>query len=124
MPLWKAEKWDPDEWSKLFKKAGAKYVIPVGEHHDGFPLWDSKLTDWNAAKIGPKRDLIAELGEAVRVRGTKYGPSYHGLLNYYSPEYSGPDPDYLNEDYIEFTHAKIREIIDLYEPDILWLDGD
>lgn len=124
IPLWKAEKWDPEEWSELFSKAGAKYVIPVGEHHDGFPLWDSKLTDWNAANMGPERDLIAELGEAVRARGMKYGPSYHGLLNYYSPEHSGPHPDHLNEDYIEFMHAKLREIIDLYEPDILWLDGD
>ena len=124
IPLWKAENWDPEEWSELFEKAGAKYVIPVGEHHDGFPLWDSKLTDWNAANMGPERDLIAELGEAVRAKDMKYGPSYHGLLNYYSPEHSGPHPDYLNDDYIEFMHAKIREIIDLYEPDILWLDGD
>jgi alpha-L-fucosidase len=74
--------------------------------------------------MGPERDLIRELGESVRARGMKYGPSYHGLLNYYTPEYSGPHPDYLNEDYIEFMHAKIREIIDLFEPDVLWLDGD
>ena len=124
IPLWKAENWDPDEWADLFKRAGAKYVIPVAEHHDGFPLWDSKLTDWNAAKMGPQRDLIAELGEAVRERGMKYGPSYHGLLNYYTPEYSGPHPEFINENYIEFMHAKIREIIDLFEPDLLWLDGD
>lgn len=124
IPLWKAENWDPEEWAELFEKAGARYVIPVGEHHDGFPLWDSKLTDWNAAQMGPERDLMAELGEAVRARNMKYGPSYHGLLNYYTPEFSGPHPDYLNDDYIEFMHAKIREIIDLFEPDILWLDGD
>lgn len=124
IPLWKAENWNPDEWADLFKRAGANYVIPVGEHHDGFPLWDSKLTDWNAARMGPERDLIAELGESVRARGMKYGPSYHGLLNYYTPEFSGPHPEYINEDYIEFMHAKMREIIDLFEPDILWLDGD
>ncbi|TVR14030.1 MAG: alpha-L-fucosidase [Balneolaceae bacterium] len=124
IPLWKAENWDPDEWADLFEKAGARYVIPVGEHHDGFPLWDSALTGWNAAQMGPKRDLIRELGEAVRARGMKYGPSYHGLLNYYTSEFSGPHPDYISDDYIEFMHAKIREIIDLFEPDILWLDGD
>ncbi|TVQ04390.1 MAG: alpha-L-fucosidase [Balneolaceae bacterium] len=124
IPLWRAENWDPDEWADLFKRAGANYVIPVGEHHDGFPLWDSGLTQWNAAQMGPERDLIAELGESVRALGMKYGPSYHGLLNYYTPEYSGPHPEYINENYIEFMHAKMREIIDLFEPDILWLDGD
>jgi alpha-L-fucosidase len=124
IPLWKAENWNPDEWADLFKQAGANYVIPVGEHHDGFPLWDSNLTEWNAAQMGPERDLIAELGEAVRARGMKYGPSYHGLLNYYDAEHSGPHPEYINEKYVEFIHAKIREIIDLFEPDILWLDGD
>ena len=124
IPLWKAENWDPDEWASLFERAGAKYVIPVGEHHDGFPLWDSALTDWNAAQMGPERDLIRELGESVRERGMKYGPSYHGMLNYYTPEYSGPHPDYISDEYIEFMHAKIREIIDFFEPDVLWLDGD
>lgn len=124
IPLWKAENWDPEAWADLFVRAGARYVIPVGEHHDGFPLWDSALTEWNAAQMGPKRDLIRELGESVRARGMKYGPSYHGLLNYYEPEFSGPHPDYISEEYIEFMHAKIREIIDLFEPDVLWLDGD
>lgn len=124
VPMWKAENWDPEEWADLFHKAGARYVVPVGEHHDGFPLWDSELTDWNAAQMGPERDLIGDLGESVRARGMKYAPSYHGLLNYYEPGHGGPHPDYMSEDYVTFMHDKLRELIDNYQPDLLWLDGD
>ena len=75
--LFKAEKWDPDEWAELFHKAGAKYVVLTAEHHDGYALWDSELTPWCATKIGPKRDLVGDLGKAVRKKGIKYAPSYH-----------------------------------------------
>ena len=61
IPLFKAEKYDPDEWADLFAKAGARYVVPVAEHHDGFAMWNSDLTPWCAGKMGPKRDLIGEL---------------------------------------------------------------
>lgn len=75
--LFTAENWDPDEWARLFRDAGARYVIPTGEHHDGFVLWDSELTEWCATKKGPMRDLIGDLGESVRNQGMKYGISYH-----------------------------------------------
>ncbi len=61
-----AERWDPDEWASTFEGAGAKYVVLVAEHHDGFSLWDSDMNRWNAAKMGPKRDLVKELSEAER----------------------------------------------------------
>src|SRR5580692_4832234 len=61
IPLFRAEKWDPADWAKLFKAAGARYVIPVAEHHDGFAMYDSGLSDWSAAKMGPHRDVIGEL---------------------------------------------------------------
>ena len=77
VPLFKAENWDPAAWAKLFKEAGATYVIPTGEHHDGFVLWDSELTPWTATKKGPMRDLIGDLAKAVRAEGLKYGISYH-----------------------------------------------
>jgi len=57
----KAEKYDPDDWAQLFKKAGARYVVPVSEHHDGFAMYDSAHSHWTAAKIGPRRDLIGIL---------------------------------------------------------------
>lgn len=124
IPMWKAENWDPEEWANLFEQAGAKYVVPVGEHHDGFPLWDSSITDWNAAHMGPKRDIIGELGVAVREQGMKYGPSYHALFNSYTPKYSAPHPDFFSDNYITFMNAKLKELIDKYKPDLMWLDGD
>jgi len=75
--LYTAKNWKPQEWAKLFKEAGATYVIPTGEHHDGFVNWDSELTEWCATKMGPKRDLIGDLAKAVRAEGLKYGISYH-----------------------------------------------
>ena len=77
IPQFKAEKFDAGEWAKLFKDAGAKYVVPVAEHHDGFPMYDSELTDWCAAKQGPKRDVIGELAAAFRQEGIVVGASSH-----------------------------------------------
>ena len=61
IPMFKAEKFDADEWADLFKEAGAKYVVPVAEHHDGFAMYDSGLNEWNAVKMGPKKDIIGLL---------------------------------------------------------------
>jgi alpha-L-fucosidase len=77
IPQFKAEKWDPAEWAKLFKEAGAQYVVPVAEHHDGFSMYDSGLSDWTAVKMGPKRDVIGELAKAVRAEGLHFGLSSH-----------------------------------------------
>jgi alpha-L-fucosidase len=73
----KAERFDPAGWARLFKEAGVKYVVPVAEHHDGFPMYDSDYTDWSAAKRGPRRDLIGQLAEAVRAEGIVFGASSH-----------------------------------------------
>ncbi len=77
IPMFKAEKYDPAAWAALFKRAGAKYVMPVAEHHDGFPMYDSALTEWCAAKMGPKRDLIGDLADAVRAEGLVFSASSH-----------------------------------------------
>jgi alpha-L-fucosidase len=138
VPLFRAEKWDPAAWAKLFREAGATYVIPTGEHHDGFVLWDSGLTPWTATKKGPKRDLIGELGNAVRAEGLKYGISYHrerhpdrftretGLIeeeirrmpeaaSLYGPfEYD----DAFIADYV----ARWKEAERKYRPDFMWID--
>ena len=58
IPLWKAEKWDPDKLMELYKKAGARYFVSMGTHHDNFFLWNSKLNKWNAANMGPKKDVV------------------------------------------------------------------
>lgn len=77
IPMFKAEHFDARAWARLFREAGAKYVVPVAEHHDGFPIYDSKLTDWCAGKMGPKRDLLGELATAVRAEGLHLGASSH-----------------------------------------------
>jgi alpha-L-fucosidase len=77
IPLFKAEHFDPAAWARLFKDAGAKYVVPVAEHHDGFAMYDSGLSDWTAAKMGPHRDVIGELAKAVRAEGLHFGASSH-----------------------------------------------
>lgn len=120
----RAQNWDPERWARLFAEAGARYVIPVAEHHDGFPMWDSRYTEWDAADRGPRRDVIGELAEAVRAEDLRFGASYHAMLNYYTPKYSGPHPAYMGDDYVRYMNAKARELIDEYHPSVLWLDGD
>ena len=77
IPMFTAEEWDPDEWARLFRRAGARYVVLVAEHHDGFALWDCSYTRWSAARMGPRRDVVRELAEAVRDQGLVFGVSYH-----------------------------------------------
>jgi alpha-L-fucosidase len=77
IPMFKAEHFDPAAWAELFKKAGAKYVVPVAEHHDGFAMYDSGLSDWTVVKMGPHRDTTGELAKAVRAVGLHFGLSSH-----------------------------------------------
>ena len=77
IPMFKAEHFDPAAWAHLFAESGAKYVVPVAEHHDGFAMYDSGLSDWTAAKMGPHRDLIGDLAKAVRAEGLHFGVSSH-----------------------------------------------
>jgi alpha-L-fucosidase len=77
IPRFTADHFDPAEWAKLFREAGARYVVPVAEHHDGFPMYATPLTRWNAANMGPKRDVIAELTSAFRKEGLTAGLSSH-----------------------------------------------
>ena len=81
VPMFKAEKFDANEWATLFKEAGAKYVIPVAEHHDGFAMYDSDLNEWNAVKMGPKKDIIGLLKKAVEKQGLVFGVSSHRAEN-------------------------------------------
>ncbi len=69
----------PTHWAQLFKKSGAKYVVPTAQHHDNFAMWDSQVTPFNAKNMGPKHDLIGELAAAVRKQGLKFGVSNHGI---------------------------------------------
>jgi alpha-L-fucosidase len=97
IPLFDGAKFDADEWADLFYRAGARFAGPVAEHHDGFSLWDSKLTKWNAKLMGPKRDVVGELEKAYRARGMKYLTAFHHAENWkfyphWVDEYDTSDP--------------------------------
>lgn len=81
IPMFKAEKFNADEWVSLFKEAGIKYVVPVAEHHDGFSLYKSVGNKWNSVAMGPKRDIIGELKEASVKQGLHFGLSSHRAEN-------------------------------------------
>ncbi len=139
IPLFKAERWDPEAWVDLFKRAGAKYVVPVAEHHDGFPMYDSDFTNWNAARMGPCRDTVAELAVATRQAGLKFGVSSHRAFNWryytFSEAFDNYDPDYhklygvphpeeapVSYAFILDWYARVRELVDKFSPDVLWFD--
>lgn len=99
IPMFKGEKFDADEWAELFKKAGAKFAGPVGEHHDGFSMWNSSVNEWNSANMGPKRDVVGELEKAVRKQGMKYFVAFHHAESWFAyphwmKEYDTSDPRY------------------------------
>jgi len=77
VPMFTGSKFNADEWVDLFVRAGAKYVVPVAEHCDGFPMYASDFTEWNASRMGPKRDVIAEIATATRRRNLHFGASSH-----------------------------------------------
>jgi alpha-L-fucosidase len=138
LPMYTAANWDPDAWADLFKKAGAKYVLAPGEHHDGFSNWDSAINPYNAVNYGPKRDLDGDLIKAVRKVGLKTGISDHSFFHFvFIPALAGSDQydpkwanfynvaDKSNGARIKFMHdwvAKRIETIDKYQPDMLWFD--
>jgi alpha-L-fucosidase len=77
IPLWKAEKWNPEKLMALYKKAGAKYFVSMGSHHDNFFLWDSKIHRWNAVNMGPHKDVVGIWQKTAKEQGLKFGVSEH-----------------------------------------------
>ena len=147
IPMFKAERFDPKQWAALFKEAGAKYVVPVAEHHDGFPMYDCSFTDWSAAKMGPHRDVVGELAAAVRDEGLVLGVSSHraehwwfydqGMtfdsdvrdqknLGLYGPAKSrekaedGTQPP--DQAFLDDWLARTAELVDKYHPQLVWFD--
>jgi alpha-L-fucosidase len=77
IPLWKAERLDPDQLMALYKKTGARYFVSMGTHHDNFFLWDSRIHRWNSVKMGPQKDIVGIYQQAARKQGLKFGVSEH-----------------------------------------------
>lgn len=142
------DKWNPDAWAALFRKSGARFVMPTAEHHDNFALWDSDVTRYNSVDMGPHRDIVGELGAAVRRQGMKFGVSNHGIENFTfinpAPELDARlkaakadlyDPawaDFYNvadhspaamQRFLTDWVNRNYELIDKYHPDILWFDN-
>jgi len=151
IPLFKAEKFDPKAWAALFREAGARYVVPVAEHHDGFQMYESELSEWNAAQKGPCRDVVRELGAACAEQGMELGVSSHRIEHYwflgegrkfesdireplvrgdlYWPSVPGPDNwDDVHSDpqptqeFLEDWMVRTCELIDKVHPRILYFD--
>ncbi|MCD6304514.1 MAG: alpha-L-fucosidase [Planctomycetes bacterium] len=136
VPMFKAEHFDAEDWAELFKQAGARFAGPVAVHHDGFSMWASKLTPWNVKDMGPKRDTTGELAEAIRKRGMRFLTSFHhARTRKWYPQVEGwpttsSDPIlqllYMNlpeKLFDELWQAKLGEVIDQYQPDVIWFDG-
>lgn len=131
---WKAENYDPQQWVDLAKAAGMKYVVLTTRHHDGFALGDSKVNPFNAAQMGPRRDLITPYADAVRRSGLKLG-FYYSPASWSHPDYPGPffrdwpgEKDWKSEEsrrrFIEYYRQEIRELMTGYgKVDLLWYDG-
>ncbi len=140
IPLFKAEKFNAEEWADLFQKAGAKFAGPVAEHHDGFAMWDTQWSEWNAANMGPKRDIVGELERAIKSRGMKFVTAFHHAANWgffpvWDKRYDCSDPRYSglygqiheredepSQDFLTEWYGKIIEVIDAYSPDFIWFD--
>lgn len=157
IPTWKAEKFDPAYLMGLYKKAGAKYFVSMGVHHDNFDMWDSKLNPWNAAKMGPKKDIVGLFRKAALKEGMRFGVSEHLAVSYHwfqtshgadkegefkGVPYDGADPKYASlyhethpapgnawneagvpEKWKEHYFLRIKDLIDRYEPDLMYTDG-
>lgn len=150
IPMFKAEKFNADEWAELFQNAGANYVVPVAEHHDGFQMYRSEVSHWNAYEMGPKRDVLGELKESCGSRGMQVGASSHRMEHWFfmghgkefdsdirEPMQRGdfywpamPEADFQDiysqpeptEEYLQDWLVRTCEIIDRYRPEVLYFD--
>lgn len=136
-----AENFDADGWAALFKRAGAQFVVPVAEHHDGFAMYDTDRSRWKATAMGPKRDIIGELAEAVRRQWMIFGLSTHraehwwfmnggtgypsdvhdpAYADFYGPAARQDAPP--NEQFLADWLLRTVELVDRYRPQLMWFD--
>ncbi|ACB76253.1 alpha-L-fucosidase [Opitutus terrae] len=124
-PRFTAELFDAKQWADLFARAGVRYVVPTSKHHDGFALWPSAEASrtwgrpWNAAEIGPKRDLLRELADATRERGLKFG-FYYSLYEWFNPLWLKERPRYVTQHMI----PQFKDVVTRYQPAIIFSDGE
>ncbi|MEQ8473085.1 MAG: alpha-L-fucosidase [Marinoscillum sp.] len=151
VPLFKADSFDATVWADLFEKAGAQFSGVVAEHHDGWSNWHSEINPWNAYDMGPNRDLVGELEQAIHGRGMKFVTTFHMARNLqvyqndtanwlndksyfpYNPEMPTSSEDSLirmmygnipKARFYENWFGKLKEVIDGYSPDLIYFDGE
>lgn len=131
------EQYDADAWMKLASEAGVKYIVITSKHHDGFALWDSKVSNYDIMDFSPyKKDILASLFKACKKYNIKFG-LYHSIMDWHHPKaQSINEPHYWNFDgenktnsqfpeYLEdFMKLQLKELVENYDPDILWFDGE
>jgi alpha-L-fucosidase len=141
IPRFTAKKYNAAQWARLFKRAGAKFVVPVAEHHDGFAMYDSGFSKWCASKMGPKRDTTGELADAVRKEGLIFGLSSHRAEHWFfmnggmkldsdvrNPKYADfygpaqPDGTQPSKEFMDEWLTRTCELVDKYKPQVLWFD--
>jgi alpha-L-fucosidase len=151
IPHFTASQFDASAWAELFRDAGARYVVPVAEHHDGFAMYDSSRSRWTAARMGPRRDVIAELAKATRDHQMVFGLSSHraehwwfmnggraydsdvndpALADFYGPARPIETSEWNNRDwqprpdqaFLDDWLARCKELVDKYQPQVFWFD--
>ncbi len=147
IPMFRAERFDPDAWARLIKQSGARFAGIAVVHHDGFALWASDVSRWNVGAMGPKRDLYGDLVRALRRHGLKTMATFHHIrtFDWFLPTKQQDiergrkegwdifDPRYADfywnhyiskfEDFLAQWQARVKEVIDKYLPDVIWFDG-
>lgn len=137
VPEFTAENFDPEAWAELFEAAGARFAGPAAEHHDGWSNWDSSINPWNASDRGPERDPVGELEAAVRDRDIRFLTSFHHARTKSHFEFAFENFPSVTEGYpdrvmygnladslrFDLWLAKLVEVIDEYEPDLIWHDS-
>ncbi|MFT4512978.1 MAG: alpha-L-fucosidase [Planctomycetota bacterium] len=130
-PQWNPVDFDADEWARMAKHAGMKYVVITSKHHDGFCLFDSAVSEWDVGNTPHGRDIMQELSDACRRHGIKFC-TYHSIMDWHHPDYlprrgwekdrstQGADFDRFER----YLHAQVTEVIQRYRPAVMWFDGE
>ena len=135
--LFNPSKFDADEWIKTAKQAGMKYLVITTKHHEGFCLWDSKYTKYDIKDAaGVDRDILGELSAACKKYGVKFG-TYYSIIDWHHPTQKPAtgnswakwgNPDWTSPtakaEYVKYMKAQLKELVDLYDTEIFWFDGD
>lgn len=129
--LWDVTGFDASSLIGEIVAAGAKYVIPTTKHHEGFCLWDTATTGFRAPRRGPRRDLIAELHDATRAAGAKFGVYFSGALDWHASDFPPIESDtdlfrFRRNDahFAAYAGAQVDELVQRFRPDVLWNDID